>query len=205
MINTEVDWKELETALIELPEITMLRLSDIQWDKIRDLLINIDNKELELHLRSEVKYESETGDHIKRLATLCKQVYVGRLRLSEGDCKGVYISTNKISMYFVSLQSGDITILHHLVTQYQSWQVKNRLHLTELGSDDWALLAQLLPSLPSGVGVVEITSNSSSHPGRDTLRLLWDKTGYGWNVNNEGYEKRDDENFDKICNLFLPA
>ena len=54
-IKTEVSWKELETALIELPEISVLILSDNQWDKIRDLLTNIDNKQLELSLSSEVK------------------------------------------------------------------------------------------------------------------------------------------------------
>ena len=72
--------------------------------------------------------------------------------------------------------------------------------LTELGSDDWALLAKSLPSLTSVVGEVVITSNLPSHPGRDTLRLLWDKTksdGW-WGVNNERYSKRDGENFDNI-------
>ena len=55
-IDTEVNWKELETALR-----------------------NINDTGLVFRLPSEVKYESETGDHIKRLATLCKRVRVKTL------------------------------------------------------------------------------------------------------------------------------
>ena len=97
----------------------------------------------------------------------------------------------------VSLQSGDdVTRLHHLVSQYQSWTVLV-LYLTKLGPDDWALLAQLLPTL-TRVWRVVITSNSTSHPAQETLRQLWDKTENEWEVNNEEYEKSDDENFDKM-------
>ena len=182
-IKTEVNWKELETALI-----------------------NIKNKELTVWLESEVKYESETGDHIKRLATLCKQVIVKTLRLSEGRCWRVGISTNKISLYDVYLQSGeDVTRLQHLVSQYQKWEVEDYLYLTELGSDDWALLAQLFSPLTSHltwVKRVEIRSDSTSHPAQETLRRLWDKTvGWGWwMVNQEKYGKSDDKNFDKMFN-----
>ena len=103
----------------------------------------------------------------------------------------------------VYLQSeDDVTRLLYLVSQYESWRVRNGLYLTELGSDDWALLAQLLPTLTSGVGVV-ITSNSTSHPAQETLRQLWDKTEYWWEVNNEKYEKSDDENFDKMLNKYF--
>ena len=91
-----------------------------------------------------------------------------------------------------------MTRLHQLVSQYQSWQVKG-LSLTELGSDDWALLAQLLPRLTS-VYKVKITSNSTPHLARDTLTLLWHKTELQWEVNNEKYEKSDDEAFDKMMN-----
>ena len=165
-------------------------------------MTNVNNKELVVNLTSEVKYESETWDHIKRLATLCKQVRVSTLRLSEGRCEGVEISTNRISMRRVYLQSGeDVTRLHHLVSQYQSWQVVcgvfSGLYLTELGSDDWALLAQLLPTL-TWVGGVVITSNSTSHPAQETLRQLWHKTKGGWKVNNELYWKSDDGGFDKM-------
>lgn len=179
--------------------------TEVDWDELETALRNINNKQLDVSLNNEVKYESETWDHIKRLATLCKQVQVDKLRLSEGWCV-VIISTNEISPYEVYLQSGDdVTRLHHLVSQYQSWQV-TYLDLLELGSDDWALLAQLLPTLTS-VPYVLITSNSTSHPGRDTLRLLWDKTESdgSWEVNNEEYEKSEEENFDKICNLLIPA
>ena len=109
-------------------------------------------------------------------------------------------------MSLVEHQSGDdMPRLHHLVSQYQLWEV-GTLNLKELGSDDWALLAQLLPTLTS-VGEVYITSNSTSLPGRETLRLLWDKTESDglWLVNNKKYEKSDEENFDKICNLLIPA
>ena len=104
----------------------------------------------------------------------------------------------------VYLQSGDdVRRLHHLVSQWQLWTVWDDLNLTELGSDDWDLLAQLLlPSLTI-VGTVVITSNSTSHPAPDTLRLLWDKTERWlgrWMVNNENYWKSDDGNFDKMLN-----
>ena len=100
------------------------------------------------------------------------------------------------------LQSGDdLTRLEKLLSQYESWEVLNDLYLTELGSDDWALLAQLLPTLTS-VETVGITSNSTSHPAQETLRRLWDKTvGWGWwMVNQEKYGKSDDKNFDKMFN-----
>ena len=165
------------------------------------MLINTNNKELVVWL-SEVKYESETGDHIKRLATLCK-LNVNTLRLSEGMCDYVKISTNKISMSDVHLKSGeDIPTLHKMVSQYESWEVRDFLQLTELESDDWALLAQLLPTLTS-VGRVVITSNSTSHPAQETLRQLWNKTEGRWWVNNEYYEKSDDENFDKMLNKYF--
>ena len=99
----------------------------------------------------------------------------------------------------VELQSGDdVTRLHHLVSQYQSWQVWAGLHLTEIGSDDWALLAQLLPTLTWVGEKVVITSNSTSHPAQETLRQLWHKTKGGWKVNNELYWKSDDGGFDKM-------
>ena len=102
-------------------------------------------------------------------------------------------------MRSISLNPGDgVNELHHLMSQYESWKV-DTLALAELGSDDWALLAQLLPTL-TRVGVVGITSNSTSHPAQETLRQLWDKTKYWWEVNNEKYEKCDDENFDQMFN-----
>ena len=88
------------------------------------VLINIVNREFRVIFRSEVKYESETWDHIRRLATLCKQVEVSTLRLSEGRCDIVTISTNRIEVDSVYLQSGDdVTRLLQLVSQYQSWKV----------------------------------------------------------------------------------
>jgi len=204
-IKTEVDWKELVTALSELPEISELRLSDNQWNEITDLLTNINNKQLYLRLSSEVKCNTETVEQIDRLAGLCKHVTVDTLRLSEGMCVNVRITTKEISIYGVYLQSGDdVRRLHHLVSQYQSWTVRYEIYLTELGSDDWTLLAQLLfPRLTTSVGWVVITSNSTSHPAPDTLRLLWDKTNKSWGwwrVNSEGYRKGDDGNFDKMFN-----
>merc|ERR1711994_1216261 len=99
---------------------------------------------------------------------------------SEGSCEVVGVSTNKISMGDVHLKSGkDVTILHKMGSQYESWEVRRALQLTELGSDDWALLAQLLPTL-TRVENVETTSNSTSHPAQETLRQLWDKTEGGW-------------------------
>ena len=172
----------------------------MDWEELETAVINTNNKELVVDLSSEVKYESETWDHIKRLATLCKQVYVPTLRLSEGRCEGVYISTNKIEMWNVSLNPGvGVNGLHHLLSQYESWVVYGGLYLTELRSDDWALLAQLLPTL-TWVERVVITNNSTSQPAQKTLRQLWNKTNLGWEVNNEKYKKSDVENFDKMFN-----
>ena len=140
-LKTEVDWKELENVLIELPEITRLGLSDFHWSKITDMLSNVNNKELELLLLGEVKFDSETGDHIKRLTLLCKEVWVDTLRLSEGKCVAVDISSNRIEMYELYLHSGeDVTRLHQLVSQYELWEVEyGGQYLNQLGSDDWAL------------------------------------------------------------------
>ena len=80
--------------LIELPEITRLGLSDFHWSKITDMLSNVNNKELELLLLGEVKFDSETGDHIKRLTLLCKEVWVDTLRQSEGKCVAVEMDRN---------------------------------------------------------------------------------------------------------------
>ena len=103
-------------------------------------------------------------------------------------------------MGHVYLESeADVRTLHHLVSQYQSWKVEFALHLTELGCDDWTVLAELLPRLTS-VWRVEITTNSTYHPPRDTLLQLWDKTEDWWYVNNDWYTKRDDEAFDKMMN-----
>ena len=147
---------------------------------------------------SEVKYEDETWDHIKRLATL-REVNVKTLRLSEGQCDFVRPLTNHISMSYVHIESAeDLARLHDLVSQYMSWAVESWLYLPELGSDDWELLAQLLPTLTwVGYGV-NIKSNSASHPAQETLRQLWDKTkAWGWDVNDKLYRKSDDENFNK--------
>ena len=102
----------------------------------------------------------------------------------------------------VYLQSeDDVTRLLYLVSQYESWRVRNGLYLTELGSDDWGLLAQLLPAL-TNVGLVQIISNSASHPAQETIRQLWGKTEW-WVVNNEQYEKSDDETFYKMFNKYF--
>ena len=118
-----MDWKELETALIKVPEV----------------------RELTLY---EVKYSSETWDTVKSLAKLFKGVRVDRLRLSEGRCEFEYLypvpTTNneEIKMSRVYLKSeADVRTLHHLVSQYKSWTVGNTLILTELGCDDWTVLA----------------------------------------------------------------
>ena len=147
----------------------------MDWKELEKALIDINNKELVVGL-SRIKYDSETFDKINRLARLCKQVTVDELRLSEGICSGVEMSSNKIRMNHVELQSGDdVTRLHHLVSQYQSWEVYDTLDLTELGSDDWALLAQLLPRLIS-VERVEIKSNSTENLEEHTLKLLSQKS-----------------------------
>ena len=163
-------------------------------------MINTNNRELVVMLDSEreVKYESETWDHIKRLAPLCK-VYVKKLRLSDGQCDFVRPLTNHISMSYVHIESAeDLARLHDLVSQYMSWAVDSWLYLPELGSDDWELLAQLLPTLTWVGWGVKIKSNSASHPAQETLRQLWDKTkAWGWDVNDKLYRKSDDENFNK--------
>ena len=92
--------------------------------------------------------------------------------------------------------------LHHLLSQYESWVVLDDLRLTELGSDDWELLAQSFPTLNT-IPWIEITSNSTSHPAQETLRQLWDKTVRWWEMNRECYEKSDDENFDKMVNKYF--
>ena len=116
-----------------------------------NVLITIHDKELVVKLASEVEYESETWDNVKRLAKLCKNVIVDTLRLREGRCEPVRISTSKIEILRATLKSGnDVNGLYQLVSQYQSWSVWD-LHLTELGFDDCARLAQLLPTLKSAV------------------------------------------------------
>ena len=62
-------------------------------------------------------------------------------RLSEEKCVGVDISSNRIEMYELYLHSGeDVTRLHHLVSQYESWEVEyGGQYLNKLGSDDGAL------------------------------------------------------------------
>ena len=104
-------------------------------------------------------------------------------------------------MSYVHIESAeDLARLHDLVSQYMSWAVESWLYLPELGSDDWELLAQLLPTLTwVGYGV-NIKSNSASHPAQETLRQLWDKTLFCWVVNNELYWKSDDGGFDKMFN-----
>ena len=200
-INTDVDWEQLETAMIDLPGITKLSLSDIQLDKIGDLLTNINSKELLISLSGEVRYNSETWGHIKRLTTLCKQVVVDTVRLSTGMCSTVKPSTNQIEMEKVDLKSGkDVVRLRSLVSQYKSWRVGGRwwelggvLSLRYLGSDDWARLAKLLATLTS-VNKVRITSKSTSYPPRETLGQLWKKTKgllASWTVNNVRYSKTD--------------
>ena len=201
-IGTEVDWQELETLLIKVPKITKLSLNDYQWDKIIDLLTNVNNKELELTLYGVVEYSSEIWDSVKRIE-VCKDVTVNSLRISEGWCEDVRVSTannKEIEILNVNLQfEDDVRTLHHLVSQYQSWTVGG-LNLTELGCDDWAVLAELLPTLTSSVWWVWITTNSTYHPPRDTLSILWHKTEYIWWVNNEKYKKRNGKAFDKMMN-----
>ena len=198
------DWAHLP-SILKTAETTWLEIkTEVDYEELQTVLINTNNRELVVRLESEVKYASETWDHIKRLATLCNLVTVNTLRLCEGRCKDVDISTNKIEMSRVYLHTGnDITRLHKMVSLYESWRVGG-LDLIDLRSDDWALLAQLLPTLTRVVEVV-ITSNSTSHPAQETLRQLWDKTeiwwtGGGWRVNNEEYGKSNDENFYKIFN-----
>ena len=193
------DWANLP-SILKIAGTTELWINtEVDWEKLETVLINTNKKMLGVSLISEVKYESETWDHIKRLATLCERVTVGTLRLSEGSCVVVDISTGHIN-----IQSGDdLTRLEKLLSQYVSWEVDfGGLHLTELGSDDWALLAQLLPTL-TRVWRVEITSNSTSHPAQETLRQLWHKTVRCWEVNDERYEKSDDENFNKMFNKYF--
>ena len=62
-------------------------------------------------------------------------------RLSEEKCVGVDISSNRIEMYELYLHSGeDVTRLHRLLSQYESWEVEyGGQYLNILGSDDWAL------------------------------------------------------------------
>ena len=65
-------------------------------------------------------------------------------------------------MGHVYLESeADVRTLHHLVSQYQSWKVEFALHLTELGCDDWKVLAELLPRLTRVGYLVDITTNST--------------------------------------------
>ena len=114
----------MQGAGMTIVDVRTVRFESSRAEELETALRNIDNKQLFVSLETEVKYESETGDRLKRLAALCKQVRVETLRLSKGKCAGVIISTNEISMSSVHLHSGeDVTRLHHLVSQYQSWQV----------------------------------------------------------------------------------
>ena len=90
-----------------------------------------------------------------------------------------------------------------LVTQYPVWSVRNGgLSLTDLGPDDWTLLAELVKTLDSVLWRVKITSNSTSHIPQEFIRELWNKTKGWWMVNNETY-KKSDENFDIMYNKYF--
>ena len=116
-------------------------------------------------------------------------------------------SEDKIEMHRVYLKSEeDIKLLNYLVTQYKVWSVTDGLYLTDLGPDDWTLLAELVKTLDR-VGWVKITSNSTSHIPQEFIRELWNKTtgllGYFfWVVNNEKY-KKSEENFDIMYNKYF--
>ena len=47
----------------------------MNWEELETALINTDNKKLVVELSSEVKYESETRDHIKRLSVNVNKVH----------------------------------------------------------------------------------------------------------------------------------
>ena len=96
----------------------------------------------------------------------------------------------------------DIKLLNYLVTQYPVWSVwYGPLSLTNLGPNDWTLLAELVKTLDSVVRVV-ITSNSTSHIPQEFIRELWNKTKDFWFVNNEWY-KKSEENFDIMYNKYF--
>ena len=147
-------WNELEMALRNLPEIRKLNLytADIQWKEVTDLMRSVNNKALSLYLFGNVtRCDRGDADSIKRLAALCKNVFVGKLQLSEGHCELVTVSEDEssISVSDVYLKSGeDVRRLQQVVSQYESWSVSD-LCLTELSSDGWTLLPQLLETLDS--------------------------------------------------------
>ena len=113
-------------------------------------------------------------------------------------CYGVTFSphTDNINMWSVYLHPGEVTRLTQLLSLYQSWTVVDRLHLIDLGPEDWTELYPVLETLVS-VKVVLISS-CSPPPSVSLLETLWDKTEVGWYVDGEKFYKENAEDFTKL-------
>ena len=151
-----------------------------------------------------IDLDKNSPDTVKRLCELCPGVRVD-VRLSErGGGLFYYVTisphTDSINMERVSLYPGEVTRLHQLVSLSQSWTVRDRLQLFNLGPEDLTELSRSLDTLDS-VRVVVITRRSAP-PSVSLLETLWNKTEVWWEIDNENYYKRKEEDFSKIVKHF---
>ena len=99
-------------------------------------------------------------------------------------------------MKWVSLHLGEVTRLHQLVSLFQSWTVQGTLWLYDLGPEDWTELSVLLDTLDS---VREVWIDGwSAPPSVSLLETLWNKTEEEWEIDDEKYYKRNEEDFSQL-------
>ena len=144
--------------------------------------------------------DKNSPDTVKRLCELCPGVYV-IVELSErrgGWCNDITFSphTDNINMDWVHLYRGEVTRLHQLVSLSQSWIVRDNLHLSDLGPEDWTELSVLLDTLDSVRGV-EI-GRCSAPPSVSLLETLWNKTQEELRIDNDFYYKKNEEDFSNL-------
>merc|ERR1712062_895111 len=174
-IKTDVELIGLKGMMRKLPQIKRLTLEgDLNWNKMREIMKNIDKKMLHSVLRGPAK--NERVDNNKGLSTLCDEVCISELKLSfKGHCERICASKGYLSIGEIYLHSGqDVLRLYIMVSHCQSRTFIKTLYLINLKSDGWALLPLLLRTLDS-VDWVEITASSTPHWTMDTVTLLVDK------------------------------
>ena len=103
---------------------------------------------------------------------------------------------DNIDMKYIHLYPGEVTRLTQLLSLYQSWTMRGRLYLDDLGPEDWTELYPVLETLVS-VRKVEIT-RCSPPPSVSLLETLWNKTQEDLVVNGEHYYKENQEDFSKL-------
>ena len=152
-----------------------------------------------------ISLDKNSPDTLKRLFELCPGVNV-KVRLGgrfSGECSGITFSphTDSINMREVYLYPTHVTRLYMLVSLFQSWAVRDKLCLNDLGHlgrEDWTELSRSLDTLNS-VREVKIKM-CIAPPSVSLLETLWNKTQEKWIVDDEKneYYKENEEDFAKI-------